>query len=181
MKYFLFALFGVVFCFIWFRDDFSSQSAIQEEKIDIMVPELALKPEQPSGQKVYLKFSKGFTGDNRHFNFKAVFEYNNMAQCDQALNKQKALPAPSYVICGPNYLCPSIEDANYECSYYVDEQYKRMLNKQFSGAHFLHIKNTIAAETGVWVFWRLTDDEAKQYCAFLIQQETPKALINQCF
>ena len=53
MKYFAVALFGVVFCFSWFRDDFSSQPAIHEE-IDIMVPELALEPEQPSGQKAYL-------------------------------------------------------------------------------------------------------------------------------
>lgn len=181
MKYFALALFGVVLGFIGLQDVFSPPAPMNNEKIDIMVPELIPKREESSGQKVYLKFSKGFTGDNRNFNFKAVFEYNNMTQCEQALSKQKAMPAPSYYVCGANDLCPSIEDAAYECSYSVDEKYKRMLNQQFGGTHFLHIKNTTAAETGVLAFWGMTDDEAKRYCEFLIQQDTPNGLTNQCF
>lgn len=177
MNHFVLTFFAIILGAMFIEEIFFSQPEAELGSEVITLPKPVVMPRDE--HIAYMNITNEFTSDNRHFTFKGAFEYSNMNQCQQALNVQNNRPKPTYYMCSVHDLCPSKETRS--CSYYVEPIYKRMLNQQFIGTHFLHIKNTTAAETGVLAFWGMTDGEAKRYCEFLIQQETANGLINQCF
>lgn len=120
----------------------------------------------PSPHYVNVSFNQYLSG--RDFTIKLVMEFPNLERCESQLktNNTSNLLSSFAKQCESDSNCKAYRISS--CTTYTDDKYKEMLNKTYSGSHYIHIsdrKNT--NERGVLVYWGLNESEAQNFCKFM--------------
>lgn len=129
----------------------------------------------PVYSTVDVKFSEG----SRDVTTKLVFEFPSLERCESESKNKEGFLKSYESRCEQDGTCQSVNMSS--CAGFVDAKYKGMLNKEFSGTHFLHVSaKRIPDERGVIVFWGLNDDEAKSMCDYLDKRNTSEQMNSVC-
>lgn len=129
----------------------------------------------PVYSTVDVKFSEG----SRDVTTKLVFEFPSLARCESESKNKEGYLKNYESRCEQDSACQSVNMSS--CAGFIDEKYKGMLNKQFSGTHFLHVSaKRTPDERGVIVFWGLNDDEAKSMCDYVDKRNTSEQMTSVC-
>ena len=132
-------------------------------------------PQTPTYVDVEIKLNV----EGRDISGKLVFEFPNLQRCqEESINNQSYIKDYSKQ-CDRDSLCKSVHVGS--CSSFVDSKYISMLNKQFSGSHYMHISDSKNPnERGVIAFWGLSDNEAEKVCTDTSKRTSEKNIITEC-
>lgn len=117
--------------------------------------------EQPT-QLVYAEARYKFAVPGREVEMVAIGERRKSSDCD----RDSAIETIKKV-CTDNGFC---FESTYSCKDDVSNQYKKMLQKQPSSTHYLHVQNDELGLKGVSLMWGLTDEESKTICDEILKR-----------